>query len=75
MKDEDKLKILQKIGSSEMNCLDANRKKRNKAIRIANKEILNFVAKNCHCLDHQYVPDNWDTIFNTVMKPKNRVIY
>ena len=57
LNDEDKLKILQKIGSTEMNCLDSNRKVRNNAIRVANKQVLDYVSKECDCLDQQYVSD------------------
>ena len=51
LQDEVKLKILQKIQSSQTNCFNVgtNRTK-NKAIRVINKEIIDYVTKNCKCL-------------------------
>ena len=47
----DKLAILTKIGSQEMDCLNpGSRSKRNKAIKKVNQQILDFVSSECWCI-------------------------
>ena len=49
--DGDKLNILQKIGSTQTNCFNVGTARtKNKAILVINKEIIDYVLKNCKCL-------------------------